>query len=114
MIPYVLFASIALFILLARNTERFHVLVLTSSSVGAPLVLNIIVFAIQFGGEAASETFLTPAMIITTLLQLLVAFVVFRGLKISADDNFTAYFTWAAIGWPCIFLLTPLIVGKLL
>lgn len=114
MIPYTLLGSIALFILLARNSERLHAVVSALLTVGAPLMLDIITFWIAYGTEQTQGRFLHPTVFITVALQLVVAWIIFRGLKLSADNNFTAFFAWVAIGWPSIFLLVPFVVGKLL
>lgn len=109
--PYILLGTIALFILVARNNEKFHASVAAAITVLCPLILNVIFFWIAYGYEYMIQMTLSAGHLITLVLQYGVATVLFYKINQSEDhEDLAAFFGWVAVGWPTIFLLVPYLV----
>lgn len=107
---YTLFASIALFILVARNHEKLHPVFSAVAVAGGPFLLSVVTFWIAYGYDFMSGVLFSFVNLITLAVQISIALVLFY--KINKDfENLTEFFAWVAVGWPVIFLLIPWMVG---
>lgn len=114
MLPYITLASIALFILVARNLERLHSITAALLVTAIPFILNTLITWINHGdGENIFSTIL-PINYLVVTLQFSVALLLFWIIEYRSNDNLTTYLVLVAIGWPVIFLLIPRLLGAAL
>lgn len=114
MLPYITLASIALFILVARNLERLHSITAALLVTATPFILNTLITWINHGdGENIFSTIL-PINYLVVTLQFSVALLLFWIIEYRSNDNLTTYLVLVAIGWPVIFLLIPRLLGAAL
>ena len=111
---YSTLAIIALYAIVAQHGDRFHQSICAAFVVGGSVLLGLIESSIVYGmGNALTDLFLL-SNVVTIIIQYAVAFIVFRGIRNSADSDLPAYFGWVAVGWFIIFMAVPFVVGKIL
>ena len=106
---YTPLASIALFILVARNHEKLSPSFSALAVVGGPFLLNLVTLWIAYGYDFMSGVLFSFVSLVTLTLQFIAALVLFYQIK-KDFENLTLFFAWVAIGWPAIFLLIPWMV----
>gem|GEM_PF-6382623 len=107
---YVFISTIPLFILITRNSERFHPTIAAGMLVGIPLVLNSITRYIGYGFKDMIAMTVNTQSLVTLVVQFGVLCYIFYKITQSEND-LTTYFGWVMIGWPFIFLFVPWLVN---
>lgn len=111
--PYTLLATIALYALLAKHSDKFHSAVCAGLLVGGSLALRIAEYAIIYGVDDTYLNFTQTDQIVTVVLQYILAAFIFYKIRDSGDNDLPAYFGWVASGWLIIFMAAPFVVGKM-
>lgn len=111
---YVLVAGILVYIGMVRAFARYDLGVIFSAVV---TVIGIFCFNVLFlklpaiiGFGAPLSSIFTLNSIVTAILQIIAALLIFRQLKV-VEDTIGAWFSWAIIGGIIIPLAIPLVVS---
>ncbi len=108
--PYVLIASILLYLLVIRimSFTRLGILPASLIVIGGPFILTAIIEWIRFGGPL-----IDARVVLTTIVQIGLALFIFYRLQ-ADEESYVAGIVWGGVGWALIFVIAPAALQQLL